>query len=99
MWKEVESLEYRADGAAMLQQIRLIKNHTFPIDGDLTRVRIFQPRDNAQKGGFATAGGADENQGVDLFEGQRDRIKCHMAVEVLGEFLERKLHVMRDNAG
>src|SRR5437764_135976 len=95
MRKQIESLENRANGAPISEQEVFLENHHFTVDLQLPATRILQPGNDAQQGGFASAGRANQHQRMHLFQRQRNAVEHEMPIETLGELREAKLHFFK----
>src|SRR5258705_11717549 len=93
MRKQIEGLEDGADASAMCQQGRFLEKHFLIVNGDMTGVGIFQACEDAEQGGFPTAGRPDQHERMHFFQREPDAVQDLVAVEALRDVLEIKLHV------
>ena len=90
--EQIESLEDRAHAAPVAEQRLLLENEGYTVQFDAAAVGILQTGHNAQQGGFAAAGGTNEDKGAQFRQVQFNAFKHAAAGEFLGEVAENQLH-------
>lgn len=92
MGEKVEGLKDGADGTPVAEQAWFVEFDRAVVDTHAPCIGVFEAGDNAEESGFAAAGGADEDEGVDLFEAQGDVVQHEVAIETFAEILQFELH-------
>lgn len=90
--KKIEGLKHGTDRAAVAQKSSLAEYDGLAVDFDVAGIGKLQPGDDSKKGGFAAAGGADEDECVDFFEVERDGVQHEVAAEGFGKPAQAKFH-------
>src|SRR6266566_3888973 len=92
MRKEIEGLKHGADGAAVPEQGILREKDRLPVDFQFAAAGILQPGNDAEQGGFAAAGRANQYEGVDLLQRKANRVEHHLPVEVFRKLAQTQFH-------
>jgi hypothetical protein len=83
MGEEVKGLKDGSDGSPMADQAGFVIDDRRTVDGYDAVVRIFKAGNDAEQGGFASAGGTDQDQGVHFLQMQGNVLEHWMSIEAL----------------
>ena len=99
VWEKIVGLEYDTQSAAMGAESGFIGRNEVPIDPDFSRIGLVEAGEQAEKGGFSAAGGADEGERVIEFDLEVEIPKNTLSTEGFGDPAEADFHRLRSFSG